>query len=117
MTSGVKTIIYPVHDLAAAKGVFGALVGAKPSMDQPYYVGFDVAGQHLGLDPNGHAQGMTGPVSYWHVDDIEAAVQTLVAAGARVQQPAKDYGGKVVGTVTDVDGNVIGLIQQGEWQG
>jgi predicted enzyme related to lactoylglutathione lyase len=117
MTSGAKTIIYPVKDLTAAKTVFGALLGVEPSMDQPYYVGFDVAGQHVGLDPNGHAQGMTGPVSYWHVADIEAALKTLVAAGGTLQQPAKDYGGKFVGTVTDSDGNVIGLIQQGEWQG
>jgi predicted enzyme related to lactoylglutathione lyase len=117
MTSGLKTIVYPVKDLAAAKSLYGRLLGVKPTVDQPYYVGYDVGDQHIGLDPNGHAQGSTGPVSYWHVDDIAATVASLVAAGATVAQPAKDFGGKVVGTLIDSDGNLIGLIQQGEWQG
>jgi predicted enzyme related to lactoylglutathione lyase len=112
MTSGLKTIIYPVKDLAAAKAVYGALLGVEATMDQPYYVGFDVGDQHVGLDPNGHQQGMTGPVSYWNVEDIEAAVKALLDAGAEQQQPVKDVGaGKLVATLTDPDGNVIGLMQ------
>ncbi|MDX6243284.1 MAG: hypothetical protein QOE76_1007 [Frankiales bacterium] len=112
MTSGLKTIIYPVKDIDAAKAVYGALLGVEPSMDQPYYVGFEVADQHVGLDPNGHQQGMTGPVGYWNVEDIQAAVQALLDGGAQAQQPVKDVGGgKLVATVTDPDGNVIGLMQ------
>jgi predicted enzyme related to lactoylglutathione lyase len=112
MTSGLKTIIYPVKDITAAKSVYAALLGVEPTMDQPYYVGFDVGDQHVGLDPNGHQQGMTGPVSYWNVEDIEAAVKALLDAGAEQQQPVKDVGaGKLVATLTDPDGNVIGLMQ------
>src|SRR5215213_2546402 len=67
MTEGVKTIMYPVRDLANAKTLYGKLVGVEPCMDEAYYVGFNVGGQDIGLDPHGHSKGMTGPVTYWHV--------------------------------------------------
>ncbi|MFI6448439.1 VOC family protein [Kitasatospora sp. NPDC050543] len=112
MTEGIKTIIYPVKDLARAKTLFNSLAGVKPVMDQPYYVGYAVNGQDIGLDPNGHAKGMTGPVAYWHVDDIRATVKTLQAAGAQTLQDPQDVGGgKLTALLKDADGNVIGLIQ------
>jgi predicted enzyme related to lactoylglutathione lyase len=112
VTSGLKTIIYPVKDLAQARTLYSKLLGVDPIMDQPYYVGFKVEDQDVGLDPNGHAQGMTGPISYWHVDDVKTTLQTLLDAGAQAQRPVSDVGGgKLVATVTDGDGNVIGLIQ------
>lgn len=112
MTTGVKTIIYPVRDVAAAKALFNSLTGAEPAHDEPYYVGYRIGDQEIGLDPNGHANGMTGPLAYWHVDDVEAAVKRLEVAGAQVQQAARDVGGgKLVATVTDADGNLIGLVQ------
>jgi predicted enzyme related to lactoylglutathione lyase len=112
MTSGFHTVIYPVDDLAAAKSLYSTLLGTEPSTDAPYYVGFTVAGQDIGLDPNGHRQGVPGPVVYWEVDDIEASLTRLLGAGAQEQQPVKDVGGgKLVATVTDADGNGIGLMQ------
>ncbi|MFL6160895.1 MAG: VOC family protein [Jatrophihabitantaceae bacterium] len=111
MTSGLKTIIFPVKDLGNAKAVFGSLLGTEPIMDEAYYVQFNVAGQEIGLDPNGHGKGMTGPVAYWHVDDIKSSVAELVAAGAAEQQAVTDVGGRLIATVTDADGNPIGLIQ------
>lgn len=110
MTAGAQTILFPVKDLAAAKTLFTALLGVEPNMDQPYYVNFNVAGQDIGLDPNGHAKGMTGPVNYWHVDDIHTTLKALVDAGATVQQDVKDVGG-FIASVQDADGNVIGLKQ------
>jgi predicted enzyme related to lactoylglutathione lyase len=112
MTSGMKTIIYPVEDLDGAKAVFGGLLGADPEVDEPYYVGFSAGDQHVGLDPNGHAKGMTGPVPYWHVDDIRAALARLVEAGATERQAIEDVGGgRLVATVSDPSGNAIGVIQ------
>jgi len=112
MTSGIGTIIIPVTDLAAAKAVYGELLGVAPTTDQPYYVGFESAGQQVGLDPNGHRQGMTGPVMYWHVDDLAASLEALLKAGAQELQPAKDVGaGKLIAAVKDPDGNIIGLLQ------
>ena len=113
MTTGMKTIINPVKDLDAAKAVYRALLGVEPTMDQPYYVGFDIGGQHLGLDPHGHDKGMTGPVGYWHVEDLTASLDELLAAGAQPEQAVSDVGGgKLVATVRDTDGNVFGLIQE-----
>jgi predicted enzyme related to lactoylglutathione lyase len=112
MTSGIKTVIYPVTDLAKAKALYGTILGVEPDLDEPYYVGFSIGGQHIGLDPNGHASGMTGPVGYWHVDSIHQSLRALLAAGAAENQPIQDVGGdRLVASVTDTDGNVIGLIQ------
>jgi len=112
MNEGVKTIIYPVTDVGTAKAVFTALLGVEPYMDQPYYVGFSADGQDIGLDPNGHRSGMTGPVAYWHVDDIAGSLKAIVEAGATVKQDVKDVGGgKLIAILTDADGNPVGLIQ------
>src|SRR5213592_5247485 len=111
-TEGIKTILHPVSDLAAAKAVYTALLGIPPQADAPYYVGYDVEGQHIGLVPGGGPQGMTTPVAYWHVSDIQAKLAEVTAAGATVKEPAHDVGGgRLVATVTDPDGNVLGLLQ------
>src|SRR3954453_11962707 len=111
-TQGIKTVLHPVSDMAAAKAVYTALLGTPPQTDSPYYVGYDVAGQHIGLVPSGGPQGMTSPVAYWHVPDIEAKLAEVTAAGATVKEPANDVGGgRLVATFTDPDGNVLGLIQ------
>lgn len=112
MNAGIKTVLYPVTDIAAAKAVFGALLGVAPTMDQPYYVQFDLGGQEIGLDPKGHEKGMDGPVGYYHVEDIKATVKQLLDAGAQEQQAVTDVGGgRLVATVKDADGNAIGLVQ------
>ncbi|MFE7210291.1 VOC family protein [Streptomyces sp. NPDC001698] len=112
MTAGLQTIIYPVKDLDRAKALFSALLEVDPYADAPYYVGFKAAGQDVGLDPNGHAKGMTGPVPYWHVDDIRARLAALVAAGAEVLQDVQDVGGgRLIASAKDADGNLIGLLQ------
>jgi predicted enzyme related to lactoylglutathione lyase len=111
-TQGIKTVLHPVSDLAAAKTLYTALLGVSPQADSPYYVGFDTAGQHIGLLPGGGPQGLTSPVAYWHVDDIEAKLAEVTAAGATVKEPAREVGGgRLVATVADLDGNVLGLIQ------
>ena len=111
-TQGIKTVLHPVSDLAAAKPVYTALLGVPPQADESYYVGFEAAGQHIGLVPGGGPQGMTSPVAYWHVPDIEVKLAEVTAAGATVKDPVRDVGGgRLVATVTDPDGNVLGLLQ------
>ncbi|WP_433143267.1 VOC family protein [Actinomadura nitritigenes] len=111
-TQGIKTVLHPVSDLAAAKAVYTALLGAAPTADSEYYVGYDAEGQHIGLVPAGGPQKMTSPVAYWHVPDIEAKLAEVTAAGAAVQDAPRDVGGgRLVATFTDPDGNVLGLIQ------
>ncbi len=109
MNEGVKTIVYPVKDLARAKSLFRGLLGVEPYADAPYYVGFKVGNQDIGLDPNGHQEGMT---VYYHVDDIQKSLQGLVQTGAQVQQDVRDVGGgRLVAVAKDADGNLIGLLQ------
>jgi predicted enzyme related to lactoylglutathione lyase len=107
-TQGIKTVLHPVSDLTKAKAVYTALLGTPPQHDAPYYVGYDVAGQHIGLVPGGSG----GPVAYWHVADIEAKLAEVTAAGGTVKEAAHDVGGgRLVATFTDADGNALGLLQ------
>jgi predicted enzyme related to lactoylglutathione lyase len=111
-TQGIKIVLHPVSDLAKAKDVYAALLGTAPQADSDYYVGFEAAGQHIGLVPGGGPQSMTSPVAYWDVPDIEAKLAEVTAAGAAVKEAAHDVGGgRLVATVTDPDGNVLGLVQ------
>src|SRR5258707_3156066 len=80
--------------------------------DSPYYVGFEAAGQQVGLVPSGGSQSMTSPVAFWHVPDIEAKLAEVTAAGAQVKEAPQDVGGGLlVATFTIIDGNVLGQIQ------
>ena len=111
-TQGIQTVLHPVSDLAKAKELYAALLGVPPQTDSDYYVGFEAAGQQIGLVPNGGPQGMTSPVAYWHVPDVEAKLAEVTAAGATVKESPHDVGGgRLVATVTDPDGNVLGLLQ------
>jgi predicted enzyme related to lactoylglutathione lyase len=112
MNQGIKVFIYPVKDIAQAKTLYSKLLGIQPYIDEAYYVGFKVGDQEIGLDPNGHNAGMTGPVGHCHVDDIKKSLKLLLDAGAQAHQEVKDVGaGKLIASVKDADGNVIGLIQ------
>lgn len=110
MNQGIQTVIYPVKDISQAKAQFRALLGVEPYVDEPYYVGFKVGNQDIGLDPNGHQAGVT---AYIHVSDINASYQQLLAAGAESVQEVKDVGGgKLIASVRDTSGNIIGLTQE-----
>jgi predicted enzyme related to lactoylglutathione lyase len=109
-TEGIKTVLHPVSDLEKSKPVYAALLGLQPQHDAEYYVGFDAAGQHIGLVPGGG--GMSSPVTYWHVQDIEAKLAEVTAAGGTVKDAPRDVGGgRLVATFTDPDGNVLGVLQ------
>jgi predicted enzyme related to lactoylglutathione lyase len=112
MITGFTTILYPVRDITKAKKLYNALLGVQPIMDQPYYVGYQIANQDIGLVPNGFEQGMTGATTYYNVSDIKLSLQTLRDEGAQVVQEARDVGGgKLVAIAKDLDGNMVGLIQ------
>ncbi|XVV14642.1 VOC family protein [Actinoplanes sp. CA-131856] len=107
----IRTITIPVKDLGAAKALYTALLGTPPYMDEPYYVGFRPEGApEIGLNPHGDVA--AGPITYYHVPDIEATIKSLTATGATLEQPAKDVGGGgLTATLRDTDGNVFGLFQ------
>ena len=111
-TQGIKTVLHPVSDLAAAKAVYTALLGVPPQPTRPTTSASTSRASTSGWCPGGGPQGMTSPVAFWHVPDIEAKLAEVTAAGATVKEPAHDVGGgRLVATVTDPDGNVLGLLQ------
>ena len=113
MVKGLGTVIYPVPDLGRAKAWYSAAFQQQPYFDQPFYVGFNIAGYELGLDPNPTGQaGPGGGVAYWRVDDIGAVLQHFINAGASPVSAVQDVGeGIKVATVSDPFGNRIGLIE------
>ena len=109
MNHGIKTVLYPVKDMVQAKSLFSQLLGVEPHTNHAYYVGFRVGDQEIGLTPKGHDAGMT---AFYHVDDIRKKLQLLKDAGTQVLQEVKDVGGgKLIASVKDADGNIIGLVQ------
>jgi predicted enzyme related to lactoylglutathione lyase len=111
---GLRTVIYHVPDLQRAKAWYAQAFGAQPYFDEPFYVGFNVGGYELGLDPDpkGVAPGAGGAVAYWGVPDLDAAVRHFTAAGASLETPIQDVGGDIrVATVADPFGNLVGLIE------
>lgn len=112
MNKAFSLLVYPVKDLAVARAFYEALLGVAPYVDSPYYVGFRVGEQEIGLDPNGHRAGGNGPIAYRSVEDIRQSLQALLDAGAQRQQDVQDVGGgRLRATVRDGDGNVLGLLQ------
>ena len=114
MVKGLDTVIYREPDLSRAKAWYSTAFQQQPYFDQPFYVGFNIAGYELGLDPN-QSTGQAGPggsVAYWRVAEIDAAVQHFVRSGATLVSAVQDVGeGIKVATVSDPFGNWIGLIE------
>lgn len=114
MFLGLRTVAYRVDDLEAAKTWYSEALGIAPYFDEPYYVGFNVGGFELGLHPaeDDAPVGIGGATVYWGVDDIEAAVTTLLALGATLHGEIQDVGeGILVASVVDPFGNLLGVIQ------
>lgn len=111
MLLGLRTAIYPVNDLAAAKAWYSQVVGHPPYFDQPFYVGFEVGGFELGLVPDG-ASATIGPQSLWGVADAEITMDRLLQLGATTLDPVHDVGeGIKVASVKDPFGNRLGFIE------
>ena len=107
------TIVIPTPDLDAATVFYRIAWGTEPHTETPYYVGFNLDDQEIGLNPNGERDGMTGPVVYWKTGDLEAKVAELEAAGATVVRPVTAVGGGTsLALLTDPAGNQVGLITQ-----
>lgn len=108
---GLRTVIYPAPDLAAAKRWYAEVLGTTPYFDEPFYVGFTVGGFELGLIPDA-VPGTTGPQPLWGVAEIGAAHSHLVELGAKPLDPIVEVGGGIkVAAVVDPFGNRLGLIE------
>lgn len=118
MILGLRTVIYHVEDIEAAKKWYASAFGVEAYFDQPFYVGFNIGGFELGLDPD-----MTGvsygsnEVAYWGVENADAAFARMVENGAAVHSEVRDVGdGIKVASVLDPFGNIIGIIENPHFQ-
>jgi predicted enzyme related to lactoylglutathione lyase/uncharacterized protein YndB with AHSA1/START domain len=110
---GLRTLIFDVADLTAAKRFYAQVVGSPPYFDEPFYVGFDVGGYELGLRPaeGDHQPGVGGATGFFAADDVDATIARVVSLGARVREAPQDVGGGIrTGSVIDPFGNVLGFI-------
>ena len=115
MFLGLRTVIYPAPDIATVKAWYTAVLGQPPYFDEPFYVGFNVGGYELGLDPNGDVA--TGPITYWGVTDADAAYAQLLAGGATEHGKVQDVGDGIrVATVRDAGRNILGIIENPHFQ-
>jgi predicted enzyme related to lactoylglutathione lyase len=114
MFHGLRTAIYHVGDLDRAKEWYGAMLDIRPYFDEPFYVGFDVGGFELGLQPDepGALRASTGVIAYWGVDDADAVFGRLLELGATGHSGVQDVGDGIrVATVLDPYGNMLGVIE------
>ena len=106
---GLRTVIYPAPDLDDAKEWWSRLLGIPPYFDEPFYVGFEVAGYELGLLPSAPVE--EGALTYWGVADVARAVETAKGEGATEHGPVTEVGdGIVTATVRTPSGAILGLI-------
>jgi len=123
MLRGLSTINFWADDLIAAKKWYAELLGIdpyfeRPNAEHPAYIEFRLGDyQHeLGIidrryAPKGSTAGPGGAVTYWHVDDLEAALEKLIAMGAKEYEPTTKRGeGFITASVLDPFGNILGIM-------
>lgn len=107
MNKGIKTVLYPVEDMAQSKALFAKLLNVEPYVDSPYYIGFKVNHQDIGLVSNN-----PGLTAFFHVDNIKSSQQILIDSGDKNIGDITDVGGgRLVASAKDSSNNIIGLIQ------
>jgi predicted enzyme related to lactoylglutathione lyase len=114
MLQGLRTAIYRTGNLEGAKEWYAGVLGFDPYFDEPFYVGFDVGGFELGLQPDGGDANISGAgvVAYWGVGDADAAHGRLLELGALERGGVQDVGDGIrIASVLDPFGNVFGIIE------
>ena len=110
---GLRTVIYKVSDLEAAKLWYNKVFGTAPYFDEPFYVGYNIGGYELALQPEEVAPAVKTEniETYWGVNNVESEYERFLELGAVMHGAPRDVGGNiVVATVKDPWGNIIGLI-------
>lgn len=109
---GLRTITYKVSDITQAKKWYSSILGFEPYFDEPFYVGYNVAGYELGLQPDEKNDAKSdGVITYWGVEDVEEKYNELLAAGATTYEAPNEVGGGIiVAAVKDPWDNVFGII-------
>lgn len=116
---GLRTTIYKVGNIENAKEWYASVFKTEPYFDQPFYVGFNICGYELGLQPEDHpsTNKIESVVTYWGVEDIESVYNNFIKSGAKENEKPYNVGGELMtATVKDPWGNVIGLIYNPEFK-
>jgi predicted enzyme related to lactoylglutathione lyase len=111
---GLRTAIYHVDDIEKGKNWYSEVLGVKPYFDEPFYVGFNVGGYELGLQPSEGRGGKKadGAVAYWGVENAADGLKRMLGMGATIHEDLQDVGGGIkVATVEDPFGNIVGIIE------
>ena len=116
---GLRTCIYKVADISRAKAWYNNVFQTTPYFDEPFYIGYNIAGYELGLQPeeNPVTKKPDSVLTYWGVNDVEKEYQRFIAAGASEHEKPQNVGGEIiVASVKDPWGNIIGLIYNPEFK-
>ena len=116
---GLRTAIYKVADIQKAKTWYSNILGIQPYFDEPFYVGFNVGGYELGLQPEeeNSYQKTGGVTSYWGVQNVQKVFDDLISAGATPNEKPQNVGGEiVVASIKDPWGNLFGIIYNPEFK-
>ncbi len=118
MFQGLRTVIYHVENLEIAKNWYSEILGIEPYFDQPFYVGFNVGGFELGLDPDmSDVSKGNNAVAYWGVKDAAASFEQIISLGTKAHSEVTDVGGGIrMATFSDPFGNVFGIIENPNFQ-
>ena len=112
MFLGLRTAVYYVDDIQKGRDWYASVLGHQAYFDEPFYVGFNVGGFELGLQPDDGRTKGEGHAAYWGVDNAETALQKLLELGATANEGVQDVGGGIkVATVKDPFGNILGIIE------
>ena len=114
MFLGLRTAVYYVSDIQKGRDWYASILGFPPYFDEPFYVGFNVAGYELGLQPTEGEEIVQSSKAtvYWGVESCEAALKALLAKGATANEDVQDVGGGIkVASVKDPFGNIFGVIE------
>lgn len=116
---GLRTTIYKVGDIQKAKKWYSDAFGVEPYFDEPFYVGFNIAGYELGLLPeeNQKTEKADSVLTYWGVENINQVYDQLKGLGATDHEKPTNVGGELmVATVKDPWGNLVGIIYNPEFK-
>lgn len=110
---GLRTVIYKVDDLEKAKEWYNKVFESVPYFDEPFYVGYNIAGYELGLQPSEEKGIQKGEsvLAYWGVENVSAEFNRMLSMGATAHEEPVNVGGDItVASVIDPWGNSIGII-------
>lgn len=111
MLKSMKSIVYPSANIREDVAFWTKVLGKEPYFNEHYYVGFKLAGYELGLDPNAISEGITQPITYWSVDNIEEEVTRLVALGMSLHEPIQELSSDVkIAKLKDAAGYMLGVV-------